>query len=581
MLLARRIVSGVNKLNGCRYISNQTYRREIPRPESATITTKPFDKPPESVLQHFDKKKEANFLICGDWMKPDDALCCAQVCPHEYSDTNKMNEYDNHYRSVCSYPLLDNGDEVEALSLATKYAEVVSMSNRAEWASIYQGDRNRIMLKAVKIIEEKYKNKILAATMIGQSKTYHEAMVDYCELIDFFNFSVHYMKNILTTQPFRADREYNFAKYAQLPGFVASITPFNFTAIGGHLALAPLLVGNNVIWKPSPNAVLSNYYILEAMIEAGVPKETIQFIACDPQLFVDNVLTHKHLSAVAFTGSTQVLDSIFEKVYSNMGSREYYPRVIGESGGKNFHLALTDTDPEYFAEQTVQSAYGYGGQKCSAASRVLIPKSREEEFKKALIEKTKEVTVGPVESGAFMGPLVGKEGYQWAGSVIHNITSPDTLLYDGGTEFPYVHPKIVEVPMDNNNSPFITTEFFAPIIGLQVYDDGNGIDIYDDRVDELIKHIGEQTKYGLTGSIFYDDKNIIEDELYYDRINRLLNGLSGYVGNLYFNTKSTGSVVGHQWFGGGRKSGTNDKAGGPFFLLRFINQMVTKKILGS
>jgi len=378
------------------------------------------------------------------------------------------------------------------------------------------------------------------------------------------------MQKITAVQPLSDPKrsEKNTVLYDPLQGFVASITPFNFTAIGGHLALAPLLTGNNVIWKPSENAVLSNYLIAEAFYEAGIPHSALQFITCDPCVFASRVLSHSDLGAVAFTGSSQVLDKIFSSVYSdgNIGGRSYYPRIIGESGGKNFHLVLPDANPEYVAEQTILSAFEYSGQKCSACSRLYLPESRADEFLSVLKEKThRMVRLGPADQGGVFTSALINEASAMRINDFLSLQDDYTTVYEHHMRFPFQGPVILKT--DHHRSELMTKEFFAPILGVYVYPD---FLVHGDKLPGFVDEIGKVTPYGLTGSIFSND---------IEKITALVRHLRPYAGNLYINCKSTGSIVGYQPFGGGRKSGTNDKAGFGSFLTRFTNQRTIRTIV--
>lgn len=531
----------------CRYFKLKYLSRCMSSiPKSAPLNYKIGDKPTNEILDKINLIKTNTVIIPhiinGNYLY--NTPSAEQLCPYDNSVVAKYHRFESKLN-----PLIDS--------------EANKFKHSNQWNICKQEERNNIILKASELIDKKYRPDLMAATIVGQGKTAYEADIDINELVDFLRFNVYYIENIVKRQPESYPDEYNIMEYNPHPGFVASITPFNFTAIGGHLVTAPLLCGNNVIWKPSDNAILSNYYVCKALYEAGVPQENLTFILSEPEVFANAVLSQPNMSAVAFTGSSNILRKIIHQIGLNINAYDTFPKVIGEGGGKNFHLALPDSDPDFVAKETIQSAFGYSGQKCSACSRFYIPKSREHEFIDALVEHTKKIVVGsPEEEGTFMSALISNSATNRINNfvekhIINYKIFNHKILYNVNKNNQYFYPLIIK--SYSSNSIFMRDELFAPILTIYVYNDTN--------YTELAQMIGLTTKYGLTGSIFTNDEHIK---------NELILAFRNYTGNFYINTKSTGSMVGRQPFGGGRASGTNDKAGSEYFLHRFINHRSLK-----
>jgi len=518
-------------------------------PRSVPMTVAVGDRPTSEVQEHIDYLRTSTHTVPmnvgGEWknFNPN----AKQACPYDKS-------------TVALYNRSRSNDELNNI-LDDDFKRYDGFH---QWSRASQEYRNSVFRDAADLIDTKYRAKITAATIYGQAKTPYEAEIDVNELVDFARFDVAFMERIVKEQPesYKEESEYNVVEYNSLPGFVASITPFNFTAIGGHLALAPLLAGNNVVWKPSDNAVLSNYYVAQAFIEAGVPQDAFSFVTVDPEVFRNVVMNRNNISALAFTGSSKVLEQLYYYIASRIHKYDTFPRIIGETGGKNFHLVLPDADPEYAASETVKSAFGYSGQKCSACSRLYIPKSLENDVIDHLVRMTKELKFGSPEDGVFSSALINDT----ASERIRDFLA--TEIENGDYDMIYgekddvlsniIKPKIIL--SKNPYSELMTKELFAPILGIHVYDDTNP---NWTRIAKMVRH----TPYGLTGSIFTSDEEL-RDILTYEFRN--------VTGNFYVNTKSTGSMVGRQPFGGGRKSGTNDKAGSMSFMHRFLNQRTIK-----
>ncbi|KAI5968821.1 PUT2 [Candida theae] len=450
---------------------------------------------------------------------------------------------------------------VQDVQAAIKAAKAAKES----WANTPWSDRAAIFLKAADLISTKYRYDMLAATMLGQGKNVYQAEIDcVAELIDFFKFNVKYAEELYGQQPLQtAPGVWNRAEYRPLEGFVYAVTPFNFTAIAANLVGAPALMGNTVVWKPSATAALSNYLLLTILEEAGLPKGVINFIPGDPVEVTDVVLNDRDFAALHFTGSTEVFKKLYRQISENVSNDKYrdFPRIVGETGGKNFHLIHPSASLNHSVLSTLRGAFEYQGQKCSATSRLYVPESIWPEFKDILSSQIEQITIGDTSASnslnAFMGPVIHEQSFQKLAKAIDDAKSDPELeivaggSYDSSKGF-YVQPTLIKTT--NPNHEYLTKEFFGPILTTYVYPDS--------EYDSIIKSIDSVTKYGLTGSIFARDRQAIrtaEEKLRYS------------AGNFYINDKSTGAVVGQQWFGGARASGTNDKAGSANILSRFVS----------
>lgn len=466
----------------------------------------------------------------------------------EYYDLNKNYQicpYDKN-QFVCEYNVANNEDLKHTIKHhhnAKKYWKLFPLEKKYD-----------IFLKAAELIGGKYRDKVLASTILGQGKNIFQAEIDaVCESIDFLNFNVQFHQELMREQPISPGKDINQSSWGSLNGFVASISPFNFTAIGLNLATAPLLMGNTVMWKPSDNSILSNYLMYEIMAEAGMPKEVLNFVPSNPNIFMDKITESKDLGGLVFTGSSQVFDGILKKVYSNTYNQ--YPRVVGETGGNNYHFVFPCMEDklEMVVEKTILGAYEYAGQKCSATGRIYLPRSMLSNFINIFIEKMRTLTIcSPEKDNCFTSAVIHERSFNQARDFIKNSLN---IVYGGETdnsEGNYVEPTLIL----RDSIYEEVEEIFAPILNLYVYD----------NVEECLMQMTKD-KYQLTGAVFY------QDEYFEPLINTYI---KGSVGNLYINDKSTGSVVGNQPFGGFGKSGTNDKAGSKYFLTRFGNSLTTK-----
>ena len=407
--------------------------------------------------------------------------------------------------------------------------------------------------------------------MLGQGKTAWQAEIDAAaELCDFLRFNVHYAQEIYAQQPAHNwPGVWNRVEYRPLEGFVYAISPFNFTAIGGNLPTAPALMGNVVLWKPSPSAMASNWLVYHILLEAGLPPNVIQFVPGDAEDITSEVLDDPDFAGLHFTGSTAVFRSLYGRIAAGVAEGKYkgYPRIIGETGGKNYHLLHPSADVSNAVMHTARGAFEFQGQKCSATSRVYVPASLYEQFKAQLVEKTKKLKVGPsTQWENFVGPVIHQAAFDKLKRVIDEAKDDADLellcggTYDGGTGW-FVHPTIYRTQTPDHK--LLSKEVFGPILLLHVYDDAA-----PDAFADVCQLVDNTSDYGLTGSVFARDREAIrfaEDALRHS------------AGNFYINCKSTGSVVGQQPFGGGRASGTNDKAGSINLLMRFVSPRAIKE----
>ncbi|KAL2797920.1 Aldehyde/histidinol dehydrogenase [Aspergillus keveii] len=440
-----------------------------------------------------------------------------------------------------------------------------ALEARKSWASTPFADRASIFLKAADLIATKYRYDVMALTMHGQGKNAWQAEIDSAaELCDFFRFGVKYAEDLYAGQPVHnAPGVWNRVEYRPLEGFVYAISPFNFTAIGGNLAGAPALMGNVVLWKPSPSAIASNWLVHQILLEAGLPKNVIQFVPGEAEEVTKTVLDHPEFAALHFTGSTSVFRSLYGQISDGVAAGKYrsYPRIVGETGGKNFHLIHKSADIRNAAVQTVRGAFEFQGQKCSATSRAYVAESIADEFLEHVVNETKSLKVGPpTEFSNFCGPVIHEASFNKLAKVIDEAKNdPELELLAGGTYDSskgwYIQPTVYRT--SNPDHPLLSRELFGPIIVIHSYADATDGDFV--RMAEKIDQTGE---YGLTGSVFAQDREVLQlaDD-----------ALRNAAGNFYINCKSTGAVVGQQPFGGARASGTNDKAGSGNLLSRFVS----------
>jgi 1-pyrroline-5-carboxylate dehydrogenase len=434
-----------------------------------------------------------------------------------------------------------------------------------DWERWEFADRAAVFLKAADLLAGPWRQRVNAATMLGQSKTSHQAEIDAaCELIDFLRFNVHYAERILHEQPGSSTHAWNRMDYRPLEGFVYAVTPFNFTSIGGNLPTAPAILGNVVLWKPSATASLSNWLFYELLLEAGLPPGVIQFVPGDARAITEAVLADARLTGIHFTGSTEVFRSLWHGIGSRLDQYRNYPRIVGETGGKDFVLAHPSADVEVLVTALIRGAFEYQGQKCSAASRCYIPRSLWPAVERRMREEMAQLRMGdPTDFSVFVGAVIDEKAWVRLDKVIAALkTDPRARIVAGGNTSRdggwFIEPTLVELTDPRHQA--MTVEFFGPILSAYVYDDKDW--------DEVLALVDSATPYALTGAVFAQDRAAVISAS---------TALRHAAGNFYVNDKPTGAVVGQQPFGGARASGTNDKAGSILNLYRWVSPRSIKE----
>ena len=457
----------------------------------------------------------------------------------------------NHNHSLGTYHKGNAELANEAIKAATKA--------KAEWVAMPWEARASIFLKAAELLAGKYRPILNAATMLNQSKTVLQAEIDAaCELIDFYRYNPFYMQQIFQQQPKSMPGIWNYLEYRPLEGFVFAVTPFNFTSIAGNLPTAPAMMGNTVVWKPASTAVYTAYLLMQLLAEAGLPDGVINFIPGDGGKIGDPVMNHPDLGGVHFTGSTEVFQGMWRAIGNNITTYKSYPRIVGETGGKDFIFAHASADLDSLIANIIRGAYEYQGQKCSAASRAYIPKSIWKNFSNRLSEQVNEITYGDItDFRNFMGAIIDRSSYNTIKESIEAAkTDADANIICGGHYDDkigyFISPTVIEA-----RDPYYKTmqkEIFGPVLTIYVYPDSD--------YEKTLQLCDCTSPYGLTGSIFACDRKAI---------NKAHEILRNSAGNFYINDKPTGAVVGQQPFGGSRASGTNDKAGSHLNLIRWTS----------
>lgn len=434
-----------------------------------------------------------------------------------------------------------------------------------EWSHWPWQDRAAVFLRAADLLAGPWRSVINGATMLGQSKTVHQAEIDAaCELIDFWRFNVHFAQNLQRDQPISSPGVWNQMDYRPLEGFVYAISPFNFTSIGGNLPTAPAIMGNVAIWKPARTALLASYYIMELLMEAGLPPGVINFVPGDAREVSRVLMASPDLAGIHFTGSTPTFQLLWKTVAENLGTYRTYPRLVGETGGKDFILAHPSSDPKQLAVAMVRGAFEYQGQKCSAASRAYVPESLWDETRDHMLDMLSEIKVGdPRDFGNFMAAVIDKPAFDTITEYIdHAAESDDAEIIFGG-EYSDETGYFIQPTVILAEDPAFRTmceEIFGPVLSVHVYPDG--------QWPETLRLVEETSPYALTGAVFSNDRGAVREAL---------RELRYAAGNFYVNDKPTGAVVGQQPFGGARASGTNDKAGSPLNLIRWVSPRVIKE----
>ena len=439
------------------------------------------------------------------------------------------------------------------------------LDNKKSWSETPWEKRCEIFLKAADLISKDYRAKITAGTMIGQSKNIFQAEIDAaCEFVDFLKFNVSYLTEIYNEQPIDGPGKSNHLEYRPLEGFVYSVTPFNFTAIGGNLCASAALMGNVVLWKPSDNQVLTAKITMDIFKEAGLPDGVINMVTGNPEMITDIALKHPEFSGLHFTGSTSVFRDLWKKIGNNINLYRDYPRIVGETGGKDFIFCHPSANIDATSTAIIRGAFEYQGQKCSAASRIYIPNSISKNLINKVIDETKTIKMGsPIDFNNFMTAVIHKGAFERISSYIdYAKSSDDCEILCGGnyddTVGYFVEPTIILTT--NHQFKTMKEEIFGPVVTLYVYDDENW--------EEMLDIVDKTSDYALTGAFISQDE---------ESIKLALNKLKYSAGNFYVNDKPSGAVVGQQPFGGCRASGTDDKAGSKLNLLRWVSPRLVSR----
>jgi 1-pyrroline-5-carboxylate dehydrogenase len=440
-----------------------------------------------------------------------------------------------------------------------------ALDARREWSAMRWEARAAVLLRAAELLAGPWRMRINAATMHGQSKTCHQAEIDAaCEMIDFFRFNAAYAQQLYQMQPRSAPGMWNMSELRPLEGFVFALTPFNFTAIGGNLPTSPALMGNTVVWKPAESQVLSAWQTFSLLEEAGFPPGVINFIPGLGHGHTNILLDHADFAGLHFTGSTDVFQMMWRRVGENLGKYKSYPRLVGETGGKDFILAHASADPKALAAAIIRGGYEYQGQKCSAASRVYVAQSVWQQMKDELVSEIATIKMGDVSDFSnFMGAVIKKAAFDKHAAAIAEAKGTRGMKVLAGGECNdkdgwFVQPTLLQT--DDPSVRHMRDEFFGPIVTLHVYPDG--------AWQDTLKLVDRTSPYALTGAVFSRDRAAIVEAT---------TALRDAAGNFYINDKPTGAVVGNQPFGGARASGTDDKAGSPLNLLRWTAARTLKE----
>ncbi|HET9372307.1 MAG TPA: L-glutamate gamma-semialdehyde dehydrogenase [Vicinamibacterales bacterium] len=440
-----------------------------------------------------------------------------------------------------------------------------SLAARREWASWPWEDRAAVLLRAAELLSTSWRDTVNAATMLGQAKTAFQTEIDAaCELIDFWRFNVAYSREILNDQPINSVGVWNQLEYRPLEGFVYAVSPFNFTAIGGNLSTAPALMGGVSIWKPASSAMLSAYYVMRVLEAAGMPPGVINFLPGSAGMITDALLDSPDLAGIHFTGSTEVFQNMWKTVGQNIAKYKSYPRLVGETGGKDFIVAHPSADVAALAVAIVRGGFEYQGQKCSAASRVYVPKSIWNETRDRAVAMMKEIKMGDVRDFRnFVSAVIDKKAFDKISEYIGAAKKGAKVIQGGGfddTKGYFIEPTLVHATDPAHR--LMCEEIFGPVVTVHVYDDA--------RWKDTLKLVDRTSPYALTGAIFANERQAVREAT---------SALVNAAGNFYINDKPTGAVVGQQPFGGARASGTNDKAGSKLNLLRWVNTRTIKENL--
>ena len=507
--------------------------------------------------------------------------------PGSTERTKVLDAYKKMYNSTIDVAMYINGEDVKTGNIDTMspphdHQHIVGTYHKAEkknittaisgalearntWANTPWEQRAAIFLRAAELIAGPYRAKINAATMVAQSKTIHQAEIDAaCELIDFLRFNVQFMTEIYAEQPESTSDAWNRLEYRPLEGFIYAITPFNFTAIAGNLPASAALMGNVVIWKPSDSQVFSAKIVLDVFKEAGVPPGVIQMVMGDPIMITDTILASPDFSGIHFTGSTNVFKNIWQKIGTNIHNYKTYPRIVGETGGKDFIVAHKTSNPKQVATAIARGAFEFQGQKCSAASRCYVSKSIWNDVKNNLINDVNSFKMGsPEDMSNFITAVIHESSFDKLASYIDQAKSDDNAEIIVGGNYDKSKGYFIEPTVILTKDPKYTTmctELFGPVVTIFVFE--------DDHWEETLHLVNKTSEYALTGAVFSEDRYALELGV------KILQNAAG---NFYINDKPTGAVVGQQPFGGARASGTNDKAGSKLNLYRWVSPRMIKE----
>jgi 1-pyrroline-5-carboxylate dehydrogenase len=451
--------------------------------------------------------------------------------------------------------------EPKHVQMAVKAA----LAARREWSTWSFEDRAAILLKAAELLATNWRATVNAATMLGQAKTAFQAEIDAaCELIDFWRFNVAYAQDLYHEQPISGPGVWNHLEYRPLEGFVYAVSPFNFTAIGGNLSTAPVLMGGVSIWKPASSAMLSAYYVMRVLEAAGMPPGVINFLPGSAGMITDTLLASPDLAGIHFTGSTEVFQHMWKTVGANIARYRSYPRLVGETGGKDFIMAHPSADPAALAVAIVRGGFEYQGQKCSAASRVYIPQSLWTDVRDRAIAMMKDIKMGdPRDFRNFMSAVIDRKAYDKIAGYVADAKKSAKILQGGKCDDAkgyFIEPTLVQT--NKADYRLLCEEIFGPVVTAYVYPDA--------KWRETLSTVDRTSPYALTGSVFANDRRAVREAS---------SALRNAAGNFYINDKPTGAVVGQQPFGGARASGTNDKAGSKLNLIRWVNTRTVKETL--
>lgn len=498
-----------------------------------------------------------------------------------------ISELNRLSNEVTEIPLIIGGKEIRTgdtveVTMPHDHKKVIAISHQATkkeielgiksaleakvlWESISWIERSSIMLRAAELISKKYRSLIVASTMLGQSKNVYQAEIDAaCEVIDFLRFNAFFAGIIYSEQPRSDFGQLNRLEYRPLEGFVFAVSPFNFTAIASNLNMSVALMGNTTVWKPATTSILSNYFLMKIFKEAGLPDGVINFIPGSGPLVGETVLNHKDLAGIHFTGSNATFNTLWKGVADNLSKYVSYPKIVGETGGKDFIFVHNSANSQEVATAIVRGAYEYQGQKCSAASRAYIPKSTWPEIKKHLLEQISQIKTGGVEDFSnFVNAVIDEKSFDKIMSYIDLAKESDECQIIAGGKGDKSKGYFIQPTVILTTNPYFTTmqeEIFGPVMTIFVYEDKD--------FESTLEICNKTSPYGLTGAIFSNDKYAMV---------QACRTLRYAAGNFYINDKPTGAVVGLQPFGGARASGTNDKAGGSLNLMRWVSPRTIKE----